>query len=193
MSDNCPAVVIWGPPLDPDPRGTLTVGPEWYDLPLTDRPDPGPSQLCWYDLIKAAMEGDGEDFAARVCTLTEAELREPFPDLWGGCNGRPFTCWGEQWVYFPLDYDGRRFVGHAPRHPSPVATWPETVYEGRRLPPVGEDGEAPGMQAPAPKCPEPGMPIAWLRDAPPGTLMVYCEGGGVRPADPPLDAPPAAD
>src|ERR1043166_4730365 len=65
---------------------------------------------CWYDLLKQAMEADGENFDARICTLSEEGLRAEF-DYWpngqefaNDTKGAPFTAWGERWVYFPLVY-----------------------------------------------------------------------------------------
>jgi hypothetical protein len=82
---------------------------------------------CWYDLLKQAMEADGENFDARICTLSEEGLRAEF-DYWpngqefaNDTKGAPFTAWGERWVYFPLVYDGEEWVGHAPRNPCDIA------------------------------------------------------------------------
>lgn len=83
----------------------------------------------WYEKLKKAMESDGEDFSKMVCTLTDEELHEDFADepqpdddsYYPGL-GRPFTAWGEKWVYFPLCYDSIEvWVGHAPRNPCDIA------------------------------------------------------------------------
>lgn len=29
----------------------------------------------------------------------------------------PFTAWTEKYVYFPLEYDGKEYIGYAPRNP----------------------------------------------------------------------------
>ena len=76
---------------------------------------------CWYDMLKAIMEEDGEDFEKRVCTLDEEGLRKKFDAGFGGSEGAPFTAWGEKWVYFPIVYDGAEWVGHAPRNPCDIA------------------------------------------------------------------------
>jgi hypothetical protein len=75
----------------------------------------------WYDELKLAMRVDGENFDARICTRTEDQLREKFDAGFGGTNGKPFTAWGKDWVYFPLEYDGAESVGHAPRNPCDIA------------------------------------------------------------------------
>lgn len=75
----------------------------------------------WYDMLKEAMEEDGEDFTARHCTLDESGLRREFNAGYGSEEGAAFTAWGEQWVYFPICYDGAEWVGHAPRNPCDIA------------------------------------------------------------------------
>lgn len=76
----------------------------------------------WYELLKEAMNKDGEDFDRRFCTLTEKELLVEFNDTYGGAEGAPFTAWGENWVYFPVCYDGLETVGHVPRHPCNISS-----------------------------------------------------------------------
>ena len=75
----------------------------------------------WYDMLKEAMEKDGEDFTDRNCTMDEAGLKNYFDDGYGYPEGKPFTAWGKKWVYFPLCYDGAEWVGHAPRYPCDIA------------------------------------------------------------------------
>ena len=75
----------------------------------------------WYEMLKEMMEGDGENFDERVCTLSEEELRVEFSDTYGAEEGKPFTAWGKNWVYFPLCYDGSEWVGHAPRNPCNIS------------------------------------------------------------------------
>jgi hypothetical protein len=75
----------------------------------------------WYEMLKEAMESDGEDFANRHCTMDEASLKIEFDDGVGATEGEPFTAWGRDWVYFPICYDGGEWVGHAPRNPCDTA------------------------------------------------------------------------
>lgn len=79
------------------------------------------AMTSWYKLLKKAMESDGEDFASAVCTLDEAGLKAEFNDGYGMSNGKPFTAWGANWVYFPIVYDGAEWVGHAPRNPCDIS------------------------------------------------------------------------
>lgn len=71
----------------------------------------------WYDLLQKAMLKDGEDFDARICTMSEAELKKEFKNDFGTVRSKPFLAWGANWVYFALEYDGISYVGHAPRNP----------------------------------------------------------------------------
>lgn len=87
----------------------------------------------WYDMLKNIMEKDGEDFDKRICTLSEEELKIRFDAGFGGGAynddpddiAKPFTAWGEKWVYFPLQYDGSLRVGHAPRNPCKYSMRPQ--------------------------------------------------------------------
>lgn len=79
------------------------------------------TKKCWYDMLKKEFARRGDDFEKRVCTLTETELRAIFDAGFGGSEGRPFTAWGENWVYFPVVYNGAEWVGSAPRNPCDYA------------------------------------------------------------------------
>lgn len=71
----------------------------------------------WYELLRLAMEENGEDFEKRICTMTDEQLKVNFDDDSGEPEGLPFTAWGPDWVYFPIIYDGKEWVGSAPRNP----------------------------------------------------------------------------
>ena len=71
----------------------------------------------WFDMLKEEMEHNGDDFFKKKCTLSEVELKKTFDDGYGGTEGEPFTAWGENWVYFPICYDGAEWIGSAPRSP----------------------------------------------------------------------------
>jgi len=75
----------------------------------------------WFNMLKDQMTQLGDDFDKRVCTLDEAGLLVAFDDGFGAINGAAFTAWGENYVYFPLEYDGAESVGHAPRNPRNTA------------------------------------------------------------------------
>lgn len=71
----------------------------------------------WKRLLQQSFEANKEDFSKIVTTLTEEEMNREFDAGYGGTNGEPFTAWGEQYVYFPICYDGAEWVGYAPRNP----------------------------------------------------------------------------
>lgn len=69
----------------------------------------------WRNMLKAEFEARGDDFAKMTTTLTEEQLNRVFDTGFGGSEGAPFTAWGEEYVYFPVVYDGAEWVGSAPR------------------------------------------------------------------------------
>lgn len=79
----------------------------------------------WYDDLKKAMETRGDDFSAKVCTLTDEQLKQTYPDTNFYSYCQAFTAWGENWVYFPVGYDGYVWVGAVPRNPCETATEPQ--------------------------------------------------------------------
>jgi hypothetical protein len=68
----------------------------------------------WRNMITQALP-KGENIIA--CTISDEELDRKFYDGYGSIDGTPFTAWSENWVYFPLCYDGSESVGSAPRNP----------------------------------------------------------------------------
>lgn len=60
-------------------------------------------------------------FNNRLLTWQEAqdapELQAWFYPDFGGVEGASFTAWSANWVYFPICYDGREWIGKAPRNP----------------------------------------------------------------------------
>ena len=63
-----------------------------------------------------------------ACTLTDKELNEEFDSGFGNPEGRDFTAWSENYVYFPIVYDGAEWVGRAPRHPCNEKTYHHGGY-----------------------------------------------------------------
>jgi len=45
-----------------------------------------------------------------------------FYEGFGRTEGEPFTAWSKEWVYFPVQYDGRESVGRVPRNPCAIST-----------------------------------------------------------------------
>lgn len=76
----------------------------------------------WQEMLKEEFERRGDDFSQIICTLTEEERLVEFNDSFGSEEGKPFTAWGEHYVYFPVCYDGSEWVGSAPRNPCDIVT-----------------------------------------------------------------------
>lgn len=76
----------------------------------------------WGEMLREEFSKTGDDFNKMTTTLNDTELFKRFYSGYGGANGRPFTAWGEKYVYFPVVYDGSEWVGHAPRNPCDEAT-----------------------------------------------------------------------
>ena len=71
----------------------------------------------WGKMLKDEFRDRGDDFAKMKTTLSNEQLNREFNDGYGGSNGDHFTAWGENFVYFPVVYDGAEWVGSAPRNP----------------------------------------------------------------------------
>lgn len=70
----------------------------------------------WRKLITLAMEEVGETWSDVVaCTLSEVELDRVFDDGYGAPEGKPFTLWTTNRVYFPVQYDGAEWAASASR------------------------------------------------------------------------------
>lgn len=68
----------------------------------------------WREMLKEYLD-KGETLIA--CTISDDELDREFDDGFGMTLGSPFTAWSENWVYFPICYDGAEWIGRAPRNP----------------------------------------------------------------------------
>ena len=76
----------------------------------------------WENKLREAFEVTGDDFEKIVTTLDDDDMTANFDDGFGGSEGKPFTAWGENYVYFPVVYDGAEWVGFAPRNPCDTET-----------------------------------------------------------------------
>jgi hypothetical protein len=74
-------------------------------------------ETTWRSLLEEAFKQRGDDFSKMIVTLSNYELDLEFYDGFGSTEGIPFTAWGENYVYFPICYDGSEWVGSAPRNP----------------------------------------------------------------------------
>jgi hypothetical protein len=76
------------------------------------------NKTTWRILINDCLSGHNEIWEDVVkCTLSEMELDEKFDDGYGGSEGKPFTLWTKNRVYFPIVYDGAEWVESVPRNP----------------------------------------------------------------------------
>lgn len=81
------------------------------------------SLVTWRELITKACENDDESFEDLVITLSDADLDEVFCSSFGEPEGKPFTAWGKNWVYFPATNEvGEEWVGQVPRNPCDIPT-----------------------------------------------------------------------
>jgi len=68
----------------------------------------------WADLLAVAADDD-----AIIAKAPEdaAVWEQSFYADYGGDEGAPVLAWSEQWVYFPVNYDGQQYFARAPRNP----------------------------------------------------------------------------
>jgi hypothetical protein len=72
----------------------------------------------WRELITLTMQDNNDSFDNVVAhTFNEDELDVEFDDGYGLERGIPFTLWTNEFVYFPITYDGSETAGSAPRNP----------------------------------------------------------------------------
>jgi hypothetical protein len=77
----------------------------------------------WQNLIGEALAKNSEGWADVVgSTLSPYDMQVLFDNGYGNAEGKPFTMWTNNRVYFPVCYDGAEWVGSAPRNPCDVVT-----------------------------------------------------------------------
>lgn len=74
----------------------------------------------WKELISFEMEAYHEQWSdVEAITLTDEEAAEEFDDSFKPrVQGKPFTAWTKNRVYFPICHDGAESCGSAPRNPN---------------------------------------------------------------------------
>jgi len=80
------------------------------------------STTTWREEIAGAMLGSGDKSSTLICTLSKEELEAPFDNGFGQTEGVPFTAWTDDFVYFPIEYDGSEWCGSVARNPNDVPT-----------------------------------------------------------------------
>ena len=77
----------------------------------------------WRRLITETLESNGETWADIIkVTLSNEELDTEFHAGYGLSQGKPFTAWTKNHVYFPAVYDGAEWCASVPRNPCDEAT-----------------------------------------------------------------------
>ena len=72
----------------------------------------------WKELIAECMDENGEEIEDIISnTMTEEEMLVEFDDGCGVTEGITFTVWTNNYVYFPVCYDGSEWVGSVARNP----------------------------------------------------------------------------
>lgn len=72
----------------------------------------------WRKEIGEEMETHGDTWAnIESWTFAVGELDEEFDEGYGGAEGKPFTIWTAERVYFPAVYDGAEWCASVARNP----------------------------------------------------------------------------
>lgn len=75
----------------------------------------------WRKAITEALKDNGEAWSDVIaCTLTPDQRDIEFSADYGTSEGKPFTAWTKNYVYFPAVYDGSEWVESVPRNPCDV-------------------------------------------------------------------------
>ena len=75
-------------------------------------------KTTWRELITEECKKRGDKFESLSINIKEGGLDEEFDDGFGLEMGCHFTAWSDDWVYFPLSYDGEEWCGSVPRYPT---------------------------------------------------------------------------
>jgi hypothetical protein len=76
----------------------------------------------WKEMLIEAFKETGDNFDNLKTTLSKEELETYFDSGYGCSQGEPFTAWGDNYVYFPVVYDGSEWIGFAPRNVCDIKT-----------------------------------------------------------------------
>ena len=76
------------------------------------------AKTCWKEMIEEAMVERGESWSDVVSIAPlDLDLHEKFYNGYGGAEGKPFTIWTTNRVYFPVQYDGAEWCESVSRNP----------------------------------------------------------------------------
>jgi hypothetical protein len=82
----------------------------------------------WRKALASEMEDNSDRGPVIAYAPDEAAFDVEFDGGYGGPEGPEVLAWTDQWVYFPVCYDGAEWIGSAPRNPreagqSHVGSW----------------------------------------------------------------------
>jgi len=81
-------------------------------------------KTTWKMQLKTALGYNKESLSDIIAnTLSDEDLLITFDSGYGGSEGKPFTAWTENFIYFPAVYDGSEWVESVPRNPCDKATY----------------------------------------------------------------------
>jgi hypothetical protein len=78
--------------------------------------------MNWKNALFEEIAKNHDDPHTLIHTMTDREFDAEFDDSYGGISGCSFTAWTDNYVYFPVQYDGSEWAGSAPRHPCLIET-----------------------------------------------------------------------
>ena len=73
--------------------------------------------MSWHQMILDQASRLGEEVECSIPSLDDAAMTRTFDCGYGSTNGKPFVAFTENFVLFPVEYDGAEWVGWAPRNP----------------------------------------------------------------------------
>jgi hypothetical protein len=79
----------------------------------------GRPMTTWRALLETERALNGDVGPIVHVAPEEAVLDVQFDAGYGSEQGPPVLVWSEQYVYFPVCYDGSEWLGSAPRNPDP--------------------------------------------------------------------------
>lgn len=71
----------------------------------------------WRAMIQDILDCDVENEQLLFVAPNKEVLDVVFNSGYGTAEGPEFLAWSENYVFFPLEYDGSEYVGYAPRNP----------------------------------------------------------------------------
>lgn len=76
-------------------------------------------EATWRKLISKEMQRNKDSWEKKILLHPEnLDLDEVFDHGFGASKGKSFLLWTDDFVYFPIEYEGFETVSSAPRKPS---------------------------------------------------------------------------